>query len=127
MGEETSNPDYNFPGIFVPDPTRGQYTGNQQNLIDLLKQGAHTGMYPTPSLATDRTSMIQTMQEQINSLKNDKDRKGQCLHMLTDLYFNRKKLTFEECQNLLGMIHSVDEENLLMAELILKNKSNGRD
>jgi hypothetical protein len=48
-------------------------------------------------------------------------KKGECFYMLTDLYFNRKKLSFEESQNLLGMINSTDLDNLYVAETILKN------
>jgi len=120
----TTSPNYNFPGIFVPDHQINQ-PYNQQHIIDLFKQRAHTGMLPI-SPATDHT-IINNLIDDVSNLKNSKDRKAQCLHMLTDLFFNRQKLTFEECQNLLGMINSIDEENLTIAEIILKNKSNGRE
>ena len=51
------------------------------------------------------------------------DQKGKCLHMLADLYFNRNKITFEEFRNLLAMIHSLDSDNLVVAEEILKVKA----
>ncbi len=109
------------PGIYTQD----NFT--QQQIDDWLRNMQNTGIgpiYPTQIDPTyDRLSQIT---EEINNLKQAKDRKAECLHMLTDIFFNKQKgLTFEECQNLLGMIHSMDEENLVMAEIILKNKSYG--
>jgi hypothetical protein len=118
---DTNNQNHLFPGIYIPNPIQQPY--NQQQVIDLMNQQHIIPINTT----TDNTPFINDLQSQINELKTSKDRKAQCLHMLTDLFFNREKLTFEECRNLLGMIHAIDEENLLLAEIILKNKSNGRE
>lgn len=109
----------------LPDIYTQEDNMTQQQIDDWLRNMQNTNIYPIQSV--DPTyEKINHLTEQVERLKSGHDRKAQCLHMLTDLFFNRQKLTFEECQNILGMIHSMDEENLVIAEIILKNKSNGK-